>query len=160
MEFNVNILLEQFFNNTVQMSIPWLIVMAAVIILDLIVGIKKAHFVGDEVKISTAFRRTINKTVGYFWVVVTVSLIDAATMLDFKITTWACLIVCVLELLSTASNFLKIKGYKFNKEKGFDLFARKTFEKFNLGSFEKGEIGGLIEKDSEAKTIEKKEGEL
>lgn len=156
MELQINALLENFFNSTIQLSIPWLIVMAAVIVLDLIVGIKKAVFVGDDVKLSTAFRRTITKSVGYFWLVITVSLIDAATTIDFKITTWACLIVCVLELLSTVSNFLKIKGYKFNKEKGMDLFVRKTFEKFNVIKFEKGELGELIQKDNEAITDEQK----
>ena len=39
MELNLTLLLEQFFNSTVQISFPWLIVMAAVIILDLIGGL-------------------------------------------------------------------------------------------------------------------------
>lgn len=161
MELNINELLNQFFTQTIQLSIPWLIVMASVIMLDLFVGIKKAYFVGEEVKMSNAFRRTLFKTVGYFWLVITVSFIDAAAAFNFKITMWACLIVCILELLSIISNFLKIKGYKFNKEKGMDFIMRKTFEKFNIVSVEKGELIDMIEKDDEVKNneikVEKKE---
>lgn len=158
MELNVNLLIEQFINSTIQISIPWLIVMAAIIILDLIVGVKKAIYVGEDVKISSAIRRTLTKTVGYFWLVVTLGFIDAATKFDFSFTTWGCLIVCVIELSSTISNFLKMKGYKFNKEKGFDFLIRKTMKKIGFDSLEKGEIGELIEKDEEAiKLTEKKE---
>lgn len=159
MELNLTLLLEQFFNNTVQISFPWLIVMLAVIILDLIVGVKKAAFVGEEVRISKAVRRTLNKTIGYFWVVFTFAFIDSATKFDFSITTWGCLIVCALELVSTASNFLKMKGYKFNKEKGFDFLVRKTMKRLGIDSLEKGELSELIEKDETIKLEEKKEGE-
>ena len=157
MELNFNLLIEQFFNSTVQISIPWLIVMAAVIVLDLIVGVKRAIFVGEDVKISNAIRRTITKTIGYFWLVFTLGLIDSATKFELSFTTWGCLIVCGIELVSTASNFLKIKGYKFNKEKGFDFIVRKTMKKFGVDSLEKGELSELIEKDDETITNTKKE---
>ena len=106
MELNLTLLLEQFFNSTVQISFPWLIVMAAVIILDLIVGLKKAVYVGEEVRLSRAVRRTLTKTIGYFWLVFTFGFIDTATKFDLSFTTWGCLIVCAIELSSTASNFL------------------------------------------------------
>ena len=147
MELDINLLFEQFFNNTVQISFPWLIVMAAVIILDLIVGVKKASYVGEDVKISRAVRRTVNKTIGYFWLVFTLGFIDSATKFELSFTTWGCLIVCGIELVSTASNFLKMKGYKFNKEKGFDFLVRKTMKRFGVDSLEKGELSELIEKD-------------
>lgn len=158
MELNVNLLIEQFISSTIQISIPWLIVMAAIIILDLIVGVKKAVYVGEDVKFSNAIRKTLNKTIGYFWLVFTLGFIDSATKFDLSFTTWGCLIVCAIELSSTISNFLKMKGYKFNKEKGFDFLIRKTMKKFGLDNLEKGEIGELIEKDNEAvKLVEKKE---
>ena len=158
MELNINLLLEQFFNSTIQISFPWLIVMAAVIILDLIVGVKKAIYVGEEVKISSAIRRTLTKTIGYFWLVFTLGFIDTATKFDLSFTTWGCLIVCGIELSSTISNFLKMKGYKFNREKGFDFLVRKTMKRFGVDSLEKGELTELIEKDETIKE-EKKEGE-
>jgi hypothetical protein len=158
MDLNLTLLLEQFFNSTVQISFPWLIVMAAVIILDLIVGLKKAVYVGEEVRLSRAVRRTLTKTIGYFWLVFTFGFIDTATKFDLSFTTWGCLIVCAIELSSTASNFLKMKGYKFNKEKGFDFLVRKTMKKFGFDSLEKGELTELIEKDETIKE-EKKEGE-
>lgn len=158
MELNVNLLIEQFFNSTVQISIPWLIVMAAIIVLDLIVGVKKAIYIGEEVKFGTAIRRTLTKTVGYFWLVFTLGLIDSATKFDLSFTTWGCLIVIGIELASTISNFLKMKGYKFNKEKGFDFILRKTMKRFGVEDLEKGELSELIEKDETIKE-EKKEGE-
>ena len=157
MELNINLLLEQFFNSTIQISFPWLIVMAAVIILDLIVGVKKAIYVGEEVKISSAIRRTLTKTIGYFWLVFTLGFIDTAAKFDLSFTTWGCLIVCGIELSSTISNFLKMKGYKFNKEKGFDFLVRKTMKRFGIDSLEKGELTELIEKDETIKLEEKKE---
>ena len=157
MELNINLLFEQFLNSTVQLSFPWLIVMAAVIILDLIVGLKKAVFVGEEVRISNAIRRTVTKTIGYFWLVFTLGFIDTASKFDLSFTTWGCLIVCGIELSSTISNFLKMKGYKFNREKGFDFLVRKTMKRFGVDSLEKGELTELIEKDETIK--EKKEGE-
>ena len=159
---NFNAMFDSFFNDTLQLTFPWFFAMAAIIILDLIFGVKKALYVGDDVRISNAFRRTMSKTLSYFWFVITVGVIDAATTLDFKITTWACLIVCVIELSSVISNFLKIKGYKFNKEKGFDFIVRKTMKRLGVDSLEKGEITDLIEKDEEVKKTEetmKKEGE-
>lgn len=158
MELNINLLFEQFLNSTVQLSFPWLIVMAAVIILDLIVGLKKAVFVGEEVRISNAIRRTVTKTIGYFWLVFTLGFIDTASKFDLSFTTWGCLIVCGIELSSTISNFLKMKGYKFNREKGFDFLVRKTMKRFGVDSLEKGELTELIEKDETIKE-EKKEGE-
>lgn len=158
MELNINLLFEQFLNSTVQLSFPWLIVMAAVIILDLIVGLKKAVFVGEEVRISNAIRRTLTKTIGYFWLVFTLGFIDTASKFDLSFTTWGCLIVCGIELSSTISNFLKMKGYKFNREKGFDFLVRKTMKRFGVDSLEKGELTELIEKDETIKE-EKKEGE-
>lgn len=158
MELNVNLLIEQFFNSTIQISIPWLIVMAAIIVLDLIVGVKKAIYVGEEVRLSSAIRRTLTKIICYFWLVFTLGFIDAAAKLDLSFTTWGCLIVCAIELSSTISNFLKMKGYKFNKEKGFDFLIRKTMKRIGVDNLEKGEIGELIEKDEEAiKLMEKKE---
>lgn len=155
MELNINLLFEQFLNSTVQLSFPWLIVMAAVIILDLIVGLKKAVFVGEEVRISNAIRRTLTKTIGYFWLVFTLGFIDTASKFDLSFTTWGCLIVCGIELSSTISNFLKMKGYKFNREKGFDFLVRKTMKRFGVDSLEKGELTELIEKDETIKEEKK-----
>lgn len=156
---NFNAMFDSFFNDTLQLTFPWFFAMAAIIILDLIFGVKKALYVGDDVRISNAFRRTMSKTLSYFWFVVTVGIIDAATTIDLKITTWACLVVCVIELSSVISNFLKIKGYKFNKEKGFDFIIRKTMKRIGIDSLEKGEITDLIEKDGEMQKIENNEKE-
>ena len=138
---NFNAMFDSFFNDTLQLTFPWFFAMAAIIILDLIFGVKKALYVGDDVRVSNAFRRTMSKALSYFWFVITVG---------------------VIELSSVISNFLKIKGYKFNKEKGFDFIIRKTMKRFGVDSLEKGEITDLIEKDEEVKKTEetmKKEGE-
>lgn len=155
MELNISTLIESFFNSTIQIAFPWLIAMAAVIILDLIVGVKKALFIGEEVRFGNALRRTFTKSVGYFWLVITVGFIDSATTVDLKITTWSCLIVCAIELSSTISNFLKMKGYKFNKEKGIDFILNKTMKRFGVGGIEKGEFVDLIEKIDKEKKEDK-----
>lgn len=150
--YGANNVLQDFISNTIQLSIPWLIAMAAIIILDLIVGLRKAYFCNEEVRFSKACRRTINKSVCYFWFVGTVSLIDTAAHIGLNITTWACLIVCGLELISVISNFLKTKGYKFNTRKGIDILVRKTLK---LNKDDIGDIGNLIEADTESVQKEK-----
>ena len=47
-----------FIQNSIQMMIPWLIVMFVVIITDLISGIRKSIKLGVEISPSTAFRET------------------------------------------------------------------------------------------------------
>lgn len=158
METNITNIVENFLATTVQLTAPWLIVMLAIIILDLIFGLRKSKHFKEEVKISTAIRKTLNKTMGYFWFVVTVGLIEAAANLGFRIATWGCLIVCAIELSSVIYNFLKIKGYKFNKEKGFDFIVRKTMKRIGVDDLEKGELSSLIEKDEESTTQTEKGG--
>ena len=58
--------------------IPWLIVAACVILCDLVVGIRKSLLIGEEVRFSSACRRTLGKMCSYFMFVIMVAVIDVA----------------------------------------------------------------------------------
>ena len=46
--------------------IPWLLVTAAVIVCDLVAGVRKSLLMGEEVRVSRAIRATMGKMVTYF----------------------------------------------------------------------------------------------
>lgn len=105
--------------------IPWLIVTGAVIVCDLIFGIRKSLIMGEEVRISSAIRRTMGKMVTYFAFVVMVAMIDVAAGGDRQIDRWACLTVCFIEGISIIGNLLRPKGYNVNVVKAIGLFFSK-----------------------------------
>lgn len=99
-----------FIQNSIGIMIPWLIVMFAVIITDLISGIRKSVKLGVEVSPSTAFRETMGKMVTYFAWVIMVCLIDAASEGGTTFAKWACMLVIGIEGGSIVSNILKPHG--------------------------------------------------
>lgn len=105
--------------------IPWLIVTGAVIVCDLIFGIRKSLIMEEEVRFSSAVRRTMGKMVTYFSFVVMVAMIDVAAGGDRQIDKWACLTVCFIEGVSIIGNLLRPKGYNVNVIKAVSLFFSK-----------------------------------
>ena len=83
---------------------------------------------GEEVRFSSACRRTLGKCVTYFMVVVMGAVIDVAAHGGGEIEKWACLIICIIEGVSIFSNILKPKGYDVNFAKLIAVVFGKKFE--------------------------------
>ena len=103
-----------FIQNSIQMMIPWLIVMFVVVLTDLISGIRKSLILGVEVSPSTAFRETMGKMVTYFSWVIMVCLVDVAMGGNATAAKWGCLLVIVIEGVSIVGNILKPKGIEIS----------------------------------------------
>lgn len=140
-EGGVSTILAAFLQESVGHMIPWLIVAAAVIVCDLVVGIRKSLMMKEEVRFSTACRRTMGKMVSYFMFVIMVAAIDVAAHGGGIIDKWACLAVCLIEFSSIMSNILKPKGYDFNLVKFVSVVFGKRFD------VEKEDIEEIIKKE-------------
>ena len=135
-------ILARFLQESIGQIIPWLIVAFAVILCDLVVGIRKSLLMGEEVRFSSACRRTLGKCVTYFMVVVMGAVIDVAAHGEGEIEKWACLLICIIEGVSIFSNILKPKGYDVNIAK---LIAIVFGKKFDIN---KEEIEDIIQKNN------------
>lgn len=126
--------------DSLQMMVPWLIVMFCVIVCDLVTGVRKSLLMGEHVRFSRAWRATMGKMVTYFSFVVMVVMIQKASGMDVRIDTYSCLFVCFIEGCSILSNILKPKGYNFNLAKAIGVFFKKVF------SIDKEDLEGVITK--------------
>lgn len=134
-----------FIQESLAHMIPWLIASCAVILCDLAFGIRKSILMGDEVRISSAVRRTMGKMVTYFSFVCMVCMVSVAAGGGYAIDRWSCLFVCFLEFCSIVSNILKPKGITLNLRALLAVVAGK------VSRIGKEEIDEIIEN-------EKKEG--
>lgn len=102
-----------FFRDAVTGMIPWLVVAAPLILLDLIFGIKAARHRGEVVKFSKAFRRTFGKMVEYFaWCAFAAT---AALAFSAKWVEWIVLgAVIVNELASIIGNYAETKDVEIS----------------------------------------------
>ena len=139
-EGGYSVILAGFLQESIGHIIPWIIVAFAVILCDLVVGIRKSLMMGEEVRFSSACRRTLGKCVSYFMFVIMVAAIDVAAHGGGTIDKWACLTVCLIEFSSLMSNILKPKGYDVNFAKLIALVFGKKFE------MSKKEIEDVFEK--------------
>ena len=133
-------ILAAFLNESIGHMLPWLIVSFFVILCDLVVGIRKSLLMNEEVRFSSACRRTMGKMVSYFMFVIMVTVIDVAANGGGTIDKWACLSVCLIEFSSIMSNILKPKGYDINLIK---IIAVVFGNKFDVA---KKDIEEIIEK--------------
>lgn len=134
--------------DSLQMMIPWLIVMFCVIVCDLVTGVRKSLLLGEHVRFSRAWRATMGKMVTYFSFVVMVVMIQRASGMGVRIDTYSCLFVCFIEGCSILSNILKPKGYSFNLAKAIGVFCKKVF------SVDREDMEGVITKKEEKKQNE------
>lgn len=141
----VSVILPMFLRDTLSHMIPWLVATFAVILCDLVFGLRKSMIMGDEIRFSSAMRRTMGKTVTYFAFVCTVCTVEVASGGSYGIDKWACLFVCFLEFSSIISNILKPKGYSLN----FKELAALVIGK--VAKVDKEEIEEIIEKDDNIK---------
>lgn len=128
-EGGYSIIFASFLKESIGHIIPWMIVAACVILCDLVVGIRKSLMMNEEVRFSSACRRTIGKLLTYFMFVVMVAVIDVAAHGGGTIDKYACLLVCLIEGCSIINNILKPKGLSVDLNK---LFCKVTEKKFGI----------------------------
>lgn len=130
-----------FLNECLGHMLPWLAVSGAVIVCDLVVGLRKSLMMGEEVRFSKACRRTMGKMITYFTFVMMVAMIDVAANGGGVIDKYACLLVCFIEFTSILSNMLKPKGYDVNVIKLISVGISKLFK------VNKEDLAGVIEEE-------------
>ena len=116
-----------FLQNSVSHMIPWFLVTFAVILTDLITGIRKSVYLGEKVRISSAVRRTLGKSVVYFSWVMMVCMICVASGEQYGIDKWSCLLVCLIEGISIFGNIMRTKGYEIDFAKALSVLFSKKF---------------------------------
>ena len=141
-EGGYSVIFATFLQESIGHMIPWLVVAFCVIICDLVVGLRKCLLMGEEVRFSSACRRTMGKTLSYFMFVIMVAVIDVAAHGGGVIDKWACLAVCLVEFSSICSNILKPKGYNINLVKMIAVVFSKKFD------VAKQDVEEIIEKEN------------
>ena len=142
-EGGYSVIFATFLQESIGHMIPWLVVSFFVIICDLVVGIRKCLLMGEEVRFSSACRRTMGKMLSYFMFVIMVAVIDVAANGGGTIDKWACLAVCLIEFSSIMSNIMRPKGYDVNLVKMIAVVFSKKFD------VDKKDIEEIIEKEDE-----------
>lgn len=142
-EGGYSVIFATFLQESIGHMIPWLVVSFFVIICDLVVGIRKCLLMGEEVRFSSACRRTMGKMLSYFMFVIMVAVIDVAANGGGTIDKWACLAVCLIEFSSIMSNIMRPKGYDVNLVKMIAVVFSKKFD------VDKKDIEEIIKKDNE-----------
>lgn len=106
-----------FLKTSLANMIPFLIVAAVLITVDLYFGIRSAKKRGEVVRASTALRKTIGKAFEYVcWVTLSASI---GVAFEFKALEWVVLgLVMGNELMSIIGNYFFVHGYKIS---GFDF---------------------------------------
>jgi phage-related holin len=127
-EGGYSVIFASFLRESIGHIIPWLIVTACVILCDLVVGLRKSIMMGEEVRFSSACRRTLGKTVSYFMFVIMVAVIDVAANGGETIDKWACLLVCFIEGCSIINNILKPKGLSLDIKKLIEIIIGKKLD--------------------------------
>lgn len=127
-EGGYSIIFAAFLRESIGHIIPWITVAACVILCDLAVGIRKSLIMNEQVRFSSACRRTLGKMVSYFMFVIMVSVMDVAANGGGTIDKYACLLVCFIEGCSIINNILKPKGLSIDINKLFNAVVGKKFD--------------------------------
>ena len=113
-----------FFQQSFERMLPYLVIAAVAILIDLVFGIRAARRKGDRIRISRAIRRTIGKAVEYFCWAVLASSLAVATGYTI-IETGLMLVVIGVELISIAQNWY---FWKFGHKATVKVDAAKVIE--------------------------------
>lgn len=138
-----------FLQDTFKTMIPWIMVMLAVVLCDLIAGIRKSMKLGVHISWSMAFRETMGKMVVYVAFVLMVAMIDAASEHSFNVALWGCLFICALEGGSIISNILKPYGIDITPKSIVKVFSMK------VGNLSDDEAEALVNEDKVGKVRER-----
>ncbi len=116
-----------FLHQSIEEMIPWLLVMFAVIVCDLVVALRRCLILGEAVRISRAVRATMGKAVTYFSFVLMVCMLEVACQCNLHLDRWACLVVCAVEFASIISNLLKPKGLNVDYVETLSQVLKRMF---------------------------------
>lgn len=119
--------------------IPWLFATMAVIVCDLVLGLRRAWLMGEKIRFSEACRNTMGKTVGYFAFVCMACAVNQAAGGEYGIDKWSCLLVCIVEGSSVFSNILRPKGIEVNIANLLNALFRKAADIGDAHVFERKE---------------------
>ena len=114
-----------FLKTSLMDMIPYLIVAAVLIAVDLYFGIKAARKRKETIRFSKAVRRTVGQMFEYVcWVMLSASLSIA---FDFKAVEWIVLgLVMGNEVMSVAGNYFFIHGYRIEGFNFLSLISKKA----------------------------------
>lgn len=112
--------------DSVEIMVPWMMVMTAVILADLAAGVRKSIKLGVKVSPSTAFRETVGKWIVYMAYVLAVSMIDVEAGWEMYFAKWACLAAIMFEGGSIISNLLRPYGIVVTPMSIIKWFLKKT----------------------------------
>lgn len=111
----------------VSQSLPWIIAMTFVVLVDLCTGMRKVWLLGDEpLRWSKGIRCTMSKLITYWAFVVGAVMVDMASGSDIEIAKWCCLFVCAIEGLSIIGNILKPHGITISVKGIMHAIGSKT----------------------------------
>lgn len=114
-----------YLQNTATQTFLWFVPCFFIILADLVAGVRASKFRGEEVKISTALRRTGNKVLCYFsWVVCCVALNERYST---EKCAWVGMgIVFLVEAISFISNILEPHGIQLSVKGILKIVGKKT----------------------------------
>ena len=121
------VLAAAFIQNSIHHMIPWLIAAFAIVVCDLVSGIRKRLLMNEEVRFSKAVRDTLGKMVFYFSAVCMFSMVCVASGEQYHIDKWSCLFIYFVEFCSIVHNWLLPKGIDINFNKLMALIFSKKF---------------------------------
>ena len=106
-----SVLIGTFYQEALSMAFPFIIPALILIVVDLVFGCAAARRRGEQVRLSRAIRRTMDKLISYIcWIILSATL---AVAFDFDALNKIVLgIVMGVELLSVISNYFTAKGKK------------------------------------------------
>lgn len=130
-----------FVTQSLEVLIPWIITMGAVVIADLVSGTMKCYKLKIKIRPSKFLRDSLAKFLTYFSAVVASCMIQVASNND-DIAYYSIIFCIGIELFSIAGNILKMKGYNLDFNKAVSLILSQKFDVM------KEDVAECIEKDT------------
>lgn len=135
--------LSTFLAGSIEKMLPWLVVMTALIMCDLIAGVCKAWKLGERVTINRAIRDTTAKACTYYSGVVFACFFQVATSDDTEWCEIAAKIFSAVEGVSILRNIFQWHGYNLDGKGLLALVLHRIF------GGEKNDFSKIIKKEDE-----------
>lgn len=115
-----------FWQQTVEIMLPWLFVIVSAVIADLASGYYKSKRLGVHFAWSTAIRESLGKIVVYAAAVMSFAMFDVASKGNATIAKWLCIFISAVEIGSVVSNILICHGIKLSLKAILKLVLKKS----------------------------------
>ena len=119
-------LISVFWQQSVEVMLPWLLVVVAAVLADLASGHYKADRLGIHFAWSTAIRESLGKIVVYGSAVMLFAMFDVAVKGDAMIAKWLCIFVSTVEIGSVFGNILICHGIKLSLKAIIKFILKKS----------------------------------